>query len=939
MKNKKFFAVILALVLLFAVTFVMSACGDDNGQGKTTETDAETEQKDPVSNDELKVSFDENKTYAAADAEAIASELDAEIVSDGVSRKVEFNVKSTEVTEDGEYIKVTVSAEGIETVIYLPYKAEPEVYVREELKPLYDLFKKSGDKSFVFELIFGSAAAYGDTPKTLSLKAIVNKTAEGLEFALVDASEAGDAEKSLAIYKNGALKVYGIDAAPLSELAGEALGGEGFVIDDDSIDAFFESLSGILDTCDSLVETPSVSTMIGFRKADGIYTISTDTQKLVAIAQLFLSGNENIGFDVNDVIDFIDGQFDGAVKAGDIKIDISLAIDGDGIVLGAALQNAITGGSFGITATLTVEDEALALPESPAPEVKDIEIEIPFAMPNGKIDIAVKAVVHLADILAASGNDYITASLSGNGKDNAGTFVLNDKYVYLDISGFSVYGGNDITFYKAFEVNGEPVSIFEYIKSMIFAQSDNNEDVPEDIPEGTDDENENGDENEFSYSGYGCTTVDGNGVAMLSIGATEEELRSQILFYIYDEDDNQIFKTDYQLVGFDSSASFHGYVDVLFYDIETSIEVVVRDAAAERCDGINIYPFRVGKGTDVATAQYYIPVEAEMTDGQVYWTIYDGECTIDKVDGVDVDAGYVFELIGNYTLTVTYKATGEQTEAALYVFDPDNLRVECVDFTPEIYVDQGTTEEELRNYISLRVEYDNGDFIFIEDYEIVDFTPGDEFVNICWNGDYYTIGIVYDDQPSGFDIADLANYLRVTDILASEDPIAAIKGLIEQNKELFKSVFVVDKEDKTLRVVINSKNGGDLVDVINIFFGIPGDEGFTDIDENYALDYLKSVADVFDIGSLFKIFTGVELSDFLTDLYFDVGVSSDNGIAVNIELGNGGEVKYFVTGCSVKLIDASVSNTVLTDEAIAAAKDFNTLSSAILALLMQMLFV
>ena len=939
MKNKKIFAVLLAVVLLLTFAFVLSACGNDNnanpedttaksGNDETEPIVTDPTETDPVDQAELNVSFDENAVYVLND-EAIADALSAEIVENGVARSVEFTVKSSEVTEDGQYIKVIVSAEGIEKEILLPYEAEPEVYIREDLKPLYELLTKDGDKFFAVEMSGNLVAAEGEKNKTFSFKVLVNDKADGLEFALIDVGATN--EKSIAVYRNGVISVCGFDIDLLAQFAD----GYELIALDDGFAGLFSSLSATLDSLDNVFENPMMA-MLGLSKNNGVYNVNTDSKKILSIIQLFSTADEESEFNAEEVIDVIDAALDGALKAGDIKISASISVQEEGIALGLQLQNAKTGNSVGFTAALRTANEAFELPETSAPDLKDIEIEIPVVLPQSNKEITLKAVVRISDIITATG-DYITASVSVNGNDNAIVFVVNDKYVYCDAS---VLADMTMTFYQAFEIDGETVSIFEYLPTLLVKQGEN--DVSENV------DMENGkyidDAEDDPYNGYGWTAVDGGYIVILPIGATEEDLRQKLVVYGYDDNDEAIPLTDYSVEGFDGSAAFSGIVDIVLEYVTMQVDVVVRDPETETCTGVSVYQLVAPIGIDVATMQPDIAAEIDMTDGNVYWVIYESGFTIDKVDGEEVTEDYVFGTKGNFTLTVTRTATGEQAEAELYVYDPENLEVVDVEFQDEIhiyYTYANITEEELREYIDICVLYDNNESKYVEDYEIVGFEPGDNVVNVRWNEyeeqiiiDYYG-GDSNDDQPAGgFDIMMLMKYFRLADLLESEDVFAEIKGIFEQKKDLFKAAFKVDAEAKTLRVVINSKDGGDLVDIVNVFFGIPTEDGFADIDESYLLAYLNSNLTV---DTLFNMVTGVELADFLSDLCFEAGISTEDKIAVNLELNNGGDTKYFVTGCAVKLIDSSVSNFELTEADIAGSYEFSMFPMTILGLLMQTL--
>ena len=922
MKNRKFLAVILAVALILIFAFILSACGDDKPEENPIETTAQSD-----TNAELNVSFDENISYTM-DEEEIFRALIVEIIENGIPRHVEYTVSSSELTEDGQHIKVVISAEGIEKEILLPYDAESETYIRKDLKPIYELLSKTGEKSVSLNFAVDSFDATGNA-ESLAFGAIVNLTENGAEFALVDSSNSDD--KSLVLYKDGVLTVCGVAVEALSKYA-ESI--DGVVTTEIDFDGMFTSLSSAFDAFDSIIDTVS-KLNVDVKKENGVYYVNTDStelKQLLPALQVFLNRKYP---DVSQYVDMLYEQLDGTLKDVNEKINLLLSINDNGIIAELRLINEEKGEQTSIICSLNV---AATVAELPAPadtaELKDIEITVPFAIPTKDTKVTLKAVIRLADILTASGGDYVTASVALNDKENAARFVINDKYIYVDLSGFVPSGeGIDplyIAFYQAFEIDGEPVSIFDYLPKMISGQGDTGEEIVDEV-----DYNEP----EYDYYGYGVCDIDDIGMVILPIGATESDLRSKLFVYVYDENDEQIEVTDYQIIGFDSSASFSDYLDITFYNIETSYDVVIRDPANEDYDGMNIDPLVVALGTNVASVQDEIYADIYMTDGNVSWSLYKNGFTINKVDEVEVTGEYEFAEKGNHTLTVTYDANGKQAETILYVYDPENLEVDYVDFQDEIYVPAGITEEEIRDYIDILVKFDNNDFenIADEDYQIVGFNTGDDFVEVQWNEythkiniEYYDVPIYTDDQPAeNFDISMRA------DLLASEDIVAAISDIYEQNKDLFKSVFVIDKENKSMRILVNSKEGGDILDIVNLFFGIPTEEGFEDIDDSKLIAIINSTSGTTDIDSIFKTLIGVDFADFISNLCIDVGVSDEDGFAVNIELSDGANVKYFATGIGFDMVEHSTESIVLTEEEITTVQSFSNFPFIFVMLLLS----
>lgn len=924
MKNTKKKVILSIFLLIFACLFVFTACNNGNG-GKVEDTTTENQEEIPAP--ELNVSFDEGATYQFDEA-SIADALDVAVVSNGVSRKVEFSIKSSTITEDGNYIEVVIAAEDFEKTVRLPYEA-PLPEIRDELIPLYKLITKSGDKAISLTASASSVSGESGEAKDLVYKAVINKTANGIEFALVDKTFADD--KALVLFKDGALTACGTtvslddimarldaDAFDISEID--------FTIDRDEAASVFESLSGALDTVDSLLESSAVSLFnIAASHSDGVYTLRADSSKIVLLIQLLYGANETV--DVNQIVDTIDGFFDGALKAGDIEFEVSLTIKEERLAAGIAITDKRTNDRVSIDLSLEIAEEAFALPEAFEPATPQIKITVPFKLPQKNVDAALNAVVHISEIVNGADANYVTANISFNEEASIAAAVLNNRYVYIDMSRIAAMVGapetSEYKFAYEFEINGEPATLFEVVAAKLFGRASDSDETPED--DGNVDYDT--DEDPRFANGYGARFVDDE--EKFPIGTTEEELRQHLFVYTFDEDDNEIRFNDYTIEDFDGSSSFAGTVTIKFAEgYEFGIYVIVYDSENVEESSFKIDSMHVAKGTDVASLQANMEIEVTMTDGQIYWYVYEeGTGVIDAVNGQPVTAEYVFDTTGDFLVTVN--RNDELSYVLVTVYDPENLKAVEFDCFGTVFMNEETTDEEIRNQIYAYVTYDNGEQESVEDFEIVDFTYGDAYMNISWGefSDYVSVeyggGSAPEDEPTS-----IISYIRIEN-LVNEDGVIDIAAIFAENKELLGEIFIVNEDKNGIRIIVNSKTDRDLLAIVNKYFGIPAEDGFVDIDENYILSLANFMG--MDLSPVVGALVGVNLNDMLSELVVDIKISD----GLKIELGDGDETVYIATGLNIGFTEGE--DIIVTEADLEGAQEISKLPNTLLQFAMAII--
>ena len=154
------------------------------------------------------------------------------------------------------------------------------------------------------------------------------------------------------------------------------------------------------------------------------------------------------------------------------------------------------------------------------------------------------------------------------------------------------------------------------------------------------------------------------------------------------------------------------------------------------------------------------------------------------------------------------------------------------------------------------------------------------------------------------------------------DP-SKLKALYESNKELINSVITIN-ENGVLTIAINRPDDQDLLAVLNLFAGIPTEEGLQDIDDNSLVARLGNPI----VAAMFGKMIGVSFEDFLADLSLTASASFEDGFTGKIELVNSTGLKYLTVEVKINLADASAAFE-LTAEEIATAQDFSALVGAI----------
>lgn len=950
MKNTKKKVILSIFLLIFACLFVFTACNEgDNGKKpeNTTEKIADdTVTEDPGSEivdpepepePELNVSFDEGANYQF-DTASIADALSVEVVSNGVSRKVEFSIKSSTITEDGNYIEVVVAAEGIEKTIRLPYTEEaPLPEIRDELIPLYNFITKSGDKAIAVTISAASSTGESEA-KELVYKAILNKTASDIEFALVDKTLADD--KSVVLFRDGSLTFYGAtvsreDIMAIFGIDTIDFSGFDFTVGEDKADSVFETVSSALDMVDGALASPMISLMnISVSRSDGVYTLRADSAKVITLVQSLYAmyGNQNTAdgdetIDINAIIDAIDGAFDGALKAGDIDFEVSLTIKEELLAAGITINNKRTNNSVSIDFAVEIAEEAFVLPEAFEPVAPQLEITVPFKLPQKDVDAALEIVLHLEELLTGADANYVTANISFNEEASIAAAVLNNRYVYIDMSRIAAMVGapetSEYKFAYKFEINGEPATLFDVVAAKVFGLIYGSDEQEYDSDYGTE-------EDPRFANGYGAR-FDNDG-EKFPIGTTEEELRQHLFVYTFDEDDNEIPFTDYTIEGFDGTSSFADYITIKFAErYEFDIYVIIYDPENEHASYMQIDTLNVPLGTDVATIQENMWVDVTMTDGNVYWHVYEGgeEGTFEIVamNFMPVASDYVFNTTGESILTVN--RNDMSAYAVVRVYDPDNLSIVEFDCFGTVSMDEETTDEQIRDQIYAYVTYDNGEQESVEDFEIVDFTYGDAYMNIKWGEYNGTVSVEYygagapEDEPTS-----IRSYIRIEN-LVNEDGVIDIAAIFAENKELLGEIFIVNEDKNGVRIIVNSKSDRDLLAIVNKYFGIPAEDGFVDIDENYILSLANFMG--MDLSPIFGKLTGVELADFLSELIVDVKLSD----GLTVEFGNGGEIVYIATGLNIGFTECE--DIIVAEADLNVAKDISELPNTLLQFAMAII--
>ena len=941
----------------------------------------------------------------ADDIANLADSLSVEVVLPNGSRtQVTFDVKSTNISSDGATIQVVVGAYGVEKTIELPMYVEPAVEspIREDLQPLYELLSGEGDKSVKLTLAGGYAVNSESEALSYTLTAILNMPEEeGYQFALLGGEDYEDVfvayDSGKVVLANNAIDVTRLvqliesflvteeevavdeagDPAEVDAQADGAIADETYEEEEmDQLTRTFVQLSDMLDAFDSVY--PYLTALnIRAAKAGGIYTISADAKDLIPVLQNFI-GTPAEGSDVVDLaqlVSVLDEQMDGAIMDGSVKVVVMLVLSDDSVSVIVRLENEKSGGYCYLNAKLTVDDDMAELPAFENVEAKDIEITVPVSFPQREVNVIFDAVLHISDMFAEAGKDYLTVYVTMN-EDSLVRFNFNDYYVYLDITGLMGMFAEEEADYTAFyyapvDKNKEPVSFFDSIVSMFgrkFSDDDDYEDddygfgkpeegyVDDEYGKPSDDVGyyDNQDE-EIQY--FAMYKESSNGA--FAIGTTESAFRAALDVGYYDPKlDEERLINDYTVNGFDSSASFNGTVTIVFENgEERELDVIIYKADSVSPVALNVDSLKAARDSTIGDLD--LGATLTYSDGVVEFLMVPTKgVVVDQLDGVAVNEKTMLSVVGYHKLSISWGTGTLSTEASLYVYDPSNPVIVEVRSFDTLYITMDETLDQLRNDLGeLSVLYDNDEEVFVKDFDIEGYEPGVEVVTLSYQGFSTTVNLVYEEAPDypgygddeddhdGFDIMAVLPYFRFIDV--NDDMMTGIMNSIdnlkalledEDTKALFADVVTLesDEEGFVLRVFINNEDDVDLLALINLFVGIPVEEiGYVDIDENMLFAMLSDMEEADNIYSTFRQIVGAELEDVVGNLCLEVSGSIADGLSIDFTLCDcSGEVVYFSIGIGAKLVP-QVEQFELTADEIEDAHDFGDVMEYVYPILMQ----
>ena len=946
---------LIALLAVVALTLGLFACNGADG-------------------DKIKVSFDDTVTYTAGDVSDIAEILK---VADKSGKELDFEVVRSNVSEDGEFIEVVISVGGKEQIVSLPYGGPA---IGADVFPLYTLLLDGAEKCYNVELSAKARASAEEEMQSFGVKAIVNMGGEdGMQVALFTGKAN---EQGVFTYDNTVLALGGIgfDASKASSLFAllmnrfgdeeeelfedDAMGAESDLDGEDDADyegdyeedddyayegeddeplvtegeeedlltALFVKLSYVLGILDEMADAPLVGVTIA--KTGNDYSVNADLSKVFDLLSTYFASSEDFkDLDVDAIKAAIDDMTDGALSEGKVKVALSVECKEDGVAASFRIANEKSGAEATVALSFAVSDSAFAIAEDVMGE--DIEITVPITLAKKETSLGLDAVLHTSDLFAA-GKDIVTASLKYNEVEDAVVFVLNDKYMYLDATEMMKslqLETMDATFYEAFEIDGEPASFFEALPYLLISEDDRFD------------------------NGYGVTVKDAdNDVVVLTVGATEDDLRDAIFAYVYDEDGEMVEFSEYTIempdkTPFDGSKSFGGTVQIVFSEKYDPVDLTVRvyDPKNTIKGGIsakeNYYPV----GTTLVEAARRFAFKYRYTDGTVYWT--EGED-----EGVTFGAvlsssfapvtGEVFSERGDYYIWSVEREGFSLSFVPIHVYDPENLEAkELKTDLNSLSVNKDTTEEDIRNALTVSVVYDDTSTEVVTDYTLEGTVNAEGSLRVKWEGVSSSVYLIMEEESDGTALGDYLRFITLDEEeeLSAEkitEIIAAAKGVYEENKELFDAVFTKEITDTgiALHVLLNDAQNRDLLAIVNLFLGIPGDEGFEDITEAYLLEKIAAVKTTLplDVPTLFGSIVGIPLADVLQDVACDLTLSWKDGISLTLVLKGGEEAEeYLSAGITVKTVPAATANRY-TEESLVKTQGFDTVMNIAYLIGMQL---
>ena len=971
-KRSNVLSLIFIAFLSLITIFTLTACGKKTEAPATTQAPGATTAvvTTTASKPEIRVSYDQNFVFDSESIEDISDAINVEIVTNGVSQKVDYTVKGYEVSDDGQFVDITIEAYGMQQTIRVPYLdlIDP---IRSELKPLYDLLNEEGNKSLT-----ASVSGNNGDEDLFSYNLIANFKASGeIEFAVVDSED-----NVLAMLSNNKLTIgtltmeFDMEAivAFIEELMGESEVEEDYPAlesdfdmeaDEFDLTEIFTALSTALDTLDTMSGSPMLSALnIEIEGEKGSYTIKLNSKTLLMVLPMIIN-EEEMDIDLDEIIDTIDTLMDGALKSGEFELELSLSIKNTTVNLGLKGNNKVNESTFTLNATVTLSSNLVTLPSlsEEQAEPKDLEISIPMVFPGKEIDNTLIVVVHTSDMLSEFDGELAHATLIDNANEGILLdLVVNNYYAYLDMTGLNVKMKFDeeaetFTFYQAFEIDGEQVTFAEYIAYL--TQHNNDVDMPEVDDDYNDDEEF--EKNPLFENGYGAGTVNDEPL-VFAIGVTEEEVRRQIYAYYYDENDNQVEYTNYTLPNFDGTKPFSGDLEIKFDDgYELSIELLIIDLDNVQLTKITttLENLFIEIGTSISDIEeYYLYGTMTYTDGNVEWKRNDNGFTITQIyseSGVTVDltTSTGLEEIGNYFIFASYEGFDDSYMFMCYVYDPKNpiaVGIDC--YNSVVYVDETTTEDDIRDMVYVVVVYDNNGEEEIEDYEIVDgYSYGDEFITIKWHDFSDTILVEtfgynptpYDNEFNPYELLAYIRFIEFDEEMDTTDMImsvlSSISEIVEEHQEEFDALYSVELATGKINFTfnINNEDGNDLFSVINYFLGIPTENGFDDIDEEFIIEAIDNFKDSSMYGSFLLMaenMIGFSISNVIEDSMINLTFSIEDGLSLSFSLDNA-ESSYMTLGIGVKVVEVNADQ-VITEDMIGAAQSFDSLASFLASMLL-----
>ena len=931
-KNLSILMIALIAVAMLAMT-LLCACNSEN---TSSDSDAEpTEEMGKGPKMELAVTFDENEEYTLSSIEDLSELVEVKVVSDGAERKVDFTVKSAVLSEDGQTIEVVIVAEGIESIIHLPYIDDVRALIRKDLRPLYDLCAGSGDRGIVLSLTGGGLWSEEVVPLSATLNF---KEDDRVEFALTRG--VSDAEL-VAGYQDGMVTLFGVtvDAKRLMEhlervtgrslisdgpetaLASEEESAHDDILGKDDIAPLFIGLSSLLDTFDALAE---VMPDMGLSVNDGVYRFSCGSAQLLSVLQSMIEDEEEKAL-INLIVEVLDAKTVGGFRGNKFFLDLYFEVTERGAELSFVAKNWDTRDEYSLSLSARVFDHAAILPEDmEAATPNDLEITIPFALPQKGLDLTIKTEVFLSDILGdVEDKKCLRTTVTDETGAVVALFVLNDGEAYLDLSGTSKFFGEeepfaDAVFYRAFESEVSPLISFLDSLSADWEDLPDEEQAPEAEP---------APDVRFER-GYGVTILEGSKL-LFDLGetltfegaATEEDIRSRIFAYYLDEEGEKVEYTDYKVLDYDGREYFKGKVTIEFaagYCVSIPVLTYYRTSGTMSFKSIPV-------GTTFEEVKdLYIGV-LDCNNGRYFWTELLNGFSVKTVHSPELKSS-AFDQVGNYSITFTHELTGKDYWFNVTVSDfstPEVWKIACED---EIYLTSTTTEEEARAQLHVYLYYQDGTKVPVTNYSLISYSTGATTIQVYY---YEPPAYSLSKIVSVRHVEDYTDYLRFfrrgekKSILTQF--LIALRDVYAPRKALFAEVFTIERTQDGLKwhLPINNEENRDLLEIVGKFIGLPGE--YKQIDENTLLDYLeelKAEDPAMDVAALFEELVGVALSDFLASLYLDLEIDLDG--SMDIALGDGGEQVYLATGYSFRAVGHSNGET-LSEEMISAARDFEEL--------------